>query len=294
MFKFFQIGKQIKALFSKKIDESAIENLEKIFYEADLGSDLSQELTEFVRDLLKKNSTLTPDQVLETIQKKLIDTIRKVPQIQKIGHPYIILIVGVNGNGKTTTVAKLGKWYQSQGKSVLVAAADTFRAAASDQLEIWADRAKIDIVKGKSGSDAASVVYDSIQAAKSRMKDIVIVDTAGRLHTKTDLMKELEKIYKVCAKAEPGSPHETLLVIDATIGQNGIEQAQLFHRFTPLTGLILTKLDGTAKGGGVLAIQKNLNIPIRFVGIGEKIDDLLPFEADRFVRSLFESEEKNP
>jgi fused signal recognition particle receptor len=290
MFKFFRIGKQIKTLFSKKIDESTVENLERIFYEADFGSTLSMELSEMVRSQLKKNPHATVDTILEEIQKKIIDMLHQIPHIQKSGNPYIILIVGVNGNGKTTSVAKLGRWYQDRGKKVLVAAADTFRAAASDQLEIWAERARIDIVKGKPKSDPASVVFDALQAAKSREKDIVIIDTAGRLHTKTDLMRELEKIYRVCSKAQPGSPHETLLVVDATIGQNGIEQAQLFHQFTPLTGLILTKLDGTAKGGGALSIQKNLNIPIRFIGTGEKIEDFQPFEAESFVRSLFDGE----
>lgn len=207
----------------------------------------------------------------------------------RTGSPHVILIEGVNGNGKTTSVAKLGKFYKDQGKKVLVAAADTFRAAAIEQLELWSQKIGLEIVKGTPKSDPASVVFDAIQAAKSRQCEIVIVDTAGRLHTKTDLMRELEKIHRVTSKALPGAPHETLLVLDATIGQNGVDQAKIFHQFTPLTGLILTKLDGTAKGGTAIAIQRQLKIPIRYIGVGEGIDDLKPFQADDFVRSLFES-----
>lgn len=288
MLKFLAIGKKIRSLFGGKIDEGTIESLERIFYEADLGAALSRELTEKVRQLLKANPKMTPDELLGCIKKELISSLLLDPSLFRTGHPHVILIEGVNGNGKTTTVAKLGKLYKDQGKKVLVAAADTFRAAAIEQLETWALKAGLEIVKGMPNSDPAAVVFDAIQAAKARGYDVVIADTAGRLHTKTDLMRELEKIHRVSGKAHAGAPHETLLVLDATIGQNGVDQAKIFHQFTPLTGLILTKLDGTAKGGTALAIQKQLKIPIRYIGVGEKIDDLKPFEPTDFVNSLFE------
>jgi fused signal recognition particle receptor len=202
--------------------------------------------------------------------------------------PMIILIVGVNGNGKTTSVAKLSHLLKQNGQKVLVAAADTFRAAAIEQLDTWAQRLQIDIVKGSPKSDPAAVAFDAVQAAKARHCDVVLVDTAGRLHTKTPLMQELEKIKRSCYKASLSGPHETLLVLDATTGQNAIDQAKHFHKFTPLTGIILTKLDGTAKGGIVVAIQRELAIPIKFVGTGEQIDDLQPFDPKNFVENLFE------
>ena len=201
--------------------------------------------------------------------------------------PTVILIVGVNGNGKTTSVAKLAKLFKSQGKSVLLAATDTFRAAGMEQLETWGKKLEIDVVKGLPKSDPAAVAFDAITAAKARGVDVLLIDTAGRLHTKTHLMQELEKVRRTLGKVLPGSPHETWLVLDATTGQNAVDQAKIFHEFTPLTGLVLTKLDGSAKGGIVFHIHQVLHAPIRFVGVGEGEDDLLPFDPESFVNALF-------
>lgn len=285
MFKFF--GKKIRDLFSKGANEETIEALEALFYEADLGGTASSELAEFARKLSKKNTS--SEDILKGIKEELLNQLLNLPSFeQNVGTPHVILIVGVNGNGKTTTTAKLAYHYKKQGKKVLIAAADTFRAAATEQLEKWAKSVDCDLVKGLPGSDPAAVVFDAIAAAKSRGHDIVLIDTAGRLHTKTDLMKELEKIKRVCGKAHPGSPHETLLVLDATIGQNGIDQAHIFHKFTPLSGLILTKLDGTAKGGAAIAIQKKLQLPIKYVGTGETLEAFDSFDPQSFVEDLFD------
>ena len=202
--------------------------------------------------------------------------------------PTVVLVVGVNGNGKTTTVAKLAKRYQDAGKKVLIAAADTFRAAAIAQLEVWTDRIGCDLVKGAPNSDAAAVAFDAMTAAKSRGVDIVLIDTAGRLHTRKDLMQELEKIKRACNKVMPGSPHETLLVLDSTVGQNAIDQAKIFNDYTPISGLCLTKLDGTAKGGVIINIQKQLGIPVKFIGVGETLNDLEPFNSAHFAQALFD------
>lgn len=286
MFKF--LGKKIRELFQGKVDEESVERLEELFYQADLGSQTSAELAEKVRVLSRKNPNLKADDILKEIKQDLLTQLTAIPSPQAPSStPHVILIVGVNGNGKTTSIAKLAYHFQNSGKKVLIAAADTFRAAAIDQLEKWSQKIGSVLVKGKPGSDPAAVVFDSIEAAKNRGCDIVLIDTAGRLHTKIDLMKELEKIQRVCGKAHPGSPHETLLVLDATIGQNGVEQAATFHRFTPLTGLILTKFDGTAKGGAVVAIQKKLQLPIKFIGTGETLDALELFDPQAFVDSLF-------
>ncbi len=283
MFKF--LGKKIRELFKGKVDEEKIEELEELFYQADLGSETSLELAELVRKLYKKN--VSGDALLQGIKEELLRQLHAIPLSEEsLGSPHVVLIVGVNGNGKTTTVAKLAHYYQNQGKKVLIAAADTFRAAAIDQLEKWATSAACDLVKGKHGSDPAAVVFDAIEAAKNRGCDVVLVDTAGRLHTKTDLMLELEKIRRVCSKALPGSPHETLLVLDATIGQNGIDQAIMFHKFTPLSGIVLTKMDGTAKGGTAFAIQKKLQLPIKYIGTGETIEAFSLFDTDKFVEQL--------
>lgn len=276
----FSIGDKLRSLIGKKVDE---EELEELFYQSDLGSELTSELLKKV-DHVRGKST---DEVIDVIKKTLIDQLNLIQPKQAAASPCVILIVGVNGNGKTTSVAKLAHHYKNSGKSVILAAADTYRAAATQQLEMWAKKIDCPIVKGQSKSDPASIVFDAIDAAKHRECDYVIIDTAGRLHTKTDLMQELNKIYRVSSKALPGAPHEILLVLDATIGQNGIEQAATFQKFTPLTGLILTKMDGTAKGGIALTIQKKLNLPIRFIGTGEQIDDLKPFDSEAFVASLF-------
>jgi len=282
------LGSKLRTLFSKQIDSHALEELEKLLYEADLGVQTATDLTQKIKELHASNPGMKGDDFIAAIRKEILD-ILKVPSNDRQltdSSPYIILIVGVNGNGKTTSVAKLAKKYQDNKKKVLVAAADTFRAAAMEQLEMWAHRLKIDIVKGAAKSDPASVVFDAVNAGKARQSDVVIIDTAGRLHTKTPLMQELDKIKRSCKKLVPDSPHETLLVLDATTGQNAVDQAKTFHQFTPLTGLILTKLDGTAKGGIVISIQRQLGIPVKYIGVGESIEDLEVFDAETYVDTL--------
>jgi len=281
-------GSKIRTLLKRKIDATTLDELEELLYEADLGSEVIELLIEEVTRLWRLNPNVSSEELINTMQEKLIEQLeldtKKPAAMEGLK---VILVVGVNGSGKTTTVAKLANHYKKGGKKVLVAAADTFRAAAIDQLQLWANRVNIEIVKGKPSSDPAAVVYDAIEAAKSRGQDVVIADTAGRLHTKTDLMGELEKIARVSGKAHAGAPHEILLVLDGTVGQNAISQAKIFHEFTPLTGLIVTKLDGTAKGGSVVGIQKKLGLPIRYIGVGEGLEDLEPFDPRSFVTSLF-------
>ncbi len=230
---------------------------------------------------------MTSEELVDVIRQELLKNMQ-IPSHITEGSPHVILVVGVNGNGKTTSIAKMAHRYQEAGKKVVLGAADTFRAAAIEQLEMWAHRLKVDIVKGHPNSDPSAVAFDAVAAGKARNADVVIIDTAGRLHTKIPLMQELEKIRRSCRKVVPDAPHETLLVLDATTGQNAIDQAQTFHKFTPLTGLVLTKLDGTAKGGTVLAIQKKLALPIKFIGVGEGAEDLQPFDAKAFIDAMFE------
>jgi fused signal recognition particle receptor len=286
------LGDQIRSLFKGKIDEETLEKLEQILYEADLGVRTSHEMTDKIRHMLKKDPTMSSEKLIDELRREMLGTLQTTstesPILPHQGSPLVILIVGVNGNGKTTSVAKLANRYQQAGKKVLIAAADTFRAAAIEQLEIWAQRLHIDIVKGAPKSDPAAVTFDALSAAKSRGADVVIIDTAGRLHTKIPLMQELEKIKRSSRKVIPEAPHETLLVLDATTGQNAVDQAKTFHKFTPITGLILTKLDGTAKGGIIVSIQKELGIPVKFIGLGEELDDLEPFNPESFVNTLFE------
>lgn len=286
------LGGKIKSLFQGRIDEHTLEQLEQLLYEADFGVQTATELTDKVRELHKQNPALQTSDYLNALKEHLTTLLNRYPpQLNEVAEgqlPQVLLIVGVNGNGKTTSVAKLANLLNQNGKKVLVGAADTFRAAAIEQLEIWANRLKIDIVKGAPKCDPAAVAFDSIQAGKARQCDTVIIDTAGRLHTKTPLMQELEKIRRSCQKAAPGTPHETLLVLDATTGQNAIDQAKHFHKFTPITGIILTKLDGTAKGGIVVSIQREIGVPVKFIGTGEDLDDLQPFDSQSFVNNLFE------
>ncbi len=286
MFRF--LGRKIRDLFQGKVSEESIDRLQELFYQADLGVETAQKLTEKVRLLYRKKSSLTSDEILAEIKKELLEELKKSPLPPFSGKPQVILIVGVNGNGKTTTVAKLAHYYQQQKKKVLIVAADTFRAAAVEQLSKWAESTKSDFVKGKQGSDPAAVAFDGTQAGVSRECDLVLIDTAGRLHTKSDLMKELEKIHRAIGKALPGAPHEIWLILDGTVGQNGVEQATRFQQSIPLSGLILTKMEGTAKGGGAFAIQKILNLPLQFIGVGEKMTDLEPFDPQKFVDSLFD------
>lgn len=283
------IGSKLRSLFHGPIDESTLDKLEEILYEADLGAEYARELTENIRQKLKKDPSLTSDSLIASIRHEILhNLLRHKSHDTSDETPHVILIVGVNGNGKTTSIAKLAHHFHHAGKKVILGAADTFRAAASEQLETWAHRLKVDVVKGAAKSDPASVVFDTVSAGISRKADVILIDTAGRLHTKIPLMQELEKIKRSCKKLIPSSPHETLLVLDATTGQNAVDQAQTFHKFTPITGLILTKLDGTAKGGAAIAIQRKLGIPIKFIGVGEGVDDLQPFDAEAFVSALFE------
>jgi fused signal recognition particle receptor len=280
---------KLKTLFGKPLNEEALEELERILFEADVGSHCALSFTQNIKTFSKKNPQATTDQFLEEM-KTYAREILLAPLESTLpckDSPHVILVVGVNGSGKTTTCAKLAKHYQKNGKTVLLAAGDTFRAAAIEQLTIWAERLKIDIVKGLPGGDPAAVIFDAIASAKAKGIDIVIADTAGRLQSKTDLMQELAKVRKVCAKALPSAPHETLLILDATTGQNALDQAKVFNEFTPLTGLILTKLDGSAKGGIVLSIRHQMKLPIEFIGVGESFEDFMLFDPDSYVDALF-------
>ena len=283
--KFSSLGQRVRALFSRAVDESSYAELERLFYEADLGP-ITPSLIEKVRALLRKNPQIKTEEILAAIRLELL-SIFPAPQSQKLAPaPHVILIVGVNGSGKTTTIAKLARHFRSEGRSVLLAAADTFRAASLEQLEKWAQETDADLIKSQPNGDPAAVVFDALAAAKSRGTDVVLIDTAGRLQTKTELMHELAKIRRICQKQVGGAPHETWLVLDATLGQNAIDQARVFHSFTPLTGIILAKLDGSAKGGIAAVIELELKIPILWVGVGEDSVDLQPFDPTSYVDAL--------
>lgn len=276
-------GGRISGLFSGKssLDESTLEELEEILYEADLGVQTAAELVEALGE-----AKLSGAEAVPWLRTQLLERLKQAPQPKEVEAPEVTLIVGVNGNGKTTSVAKLAKLYMDEGRKVIVGAADTFRAAAIDQLALWAERVGCEIVKAKPGSDPAAVAYDSVSAAQARKADAVLIDTAGRLHTKTHLMEELAKIRRSCHKVIKGAPHRTLLVLDASTGQNAIDQAKVFHKFTPIDGIILTKIDGTAKGGIVIAIQRELGVPVMYLGVGEGMDDLEPFDPEAFVDAI--------
>ncbi len=289
MFGFFKkflspLAKKIGALFSKAPDDQTFDHLEQIFYEADLGAATAAELVDQIKALYRKNPSMSTDQILAFIKQNLLQ--KFISHRPTYSTPHVILLVGVNGSGKTTTLAKLASYYARQKKKVLIAAGDTFRAAAVEQLEAWAKRVKVDLIKSQPNSDPSGVVFDALAAAKARSVDIVLIDTAGRLQNKTDLMQELAKVRRICQKQISTAPHETLLVVDATTGQNGIDQAKTFNQFTPLTGIVLTKFDGSAKGGIAVAIQKELKIPIQWVGVGEREKDLEPFDPESYVDAL--------
>ncbi|MDI6767551.1 MAG: signal recognition particle-docking protein FtsY [Bacteroidota bacterium] len=278
-----------------KIDDEVIDNLEEILIGGDVGVSTTMRIIENIRLRVKKDGyqdTADIDSILrEEIQKLFMNGYTENGEpfsIPSINKPHVIMIVGVNGVGKTTTIGKLAYNYRTNGKKVLIAAADTFRAAANEQLEIWAERAGVEIIQQRQGSDPAAVSFDALKSAKARDVDVLIIDTAGRLHTKVNLMEELKKIKRVVQKLDPQAPHEVLLVVDASTGQNAIQQAKQFMAAVNITGLILTKLDGTAKGGVVIAISNELNIPVKYIGVGEKIDDLQPFDNKAFIEALFE------
>ncbi|MBS4172487.1 signal recognition particle-docking protein FtsY [Bacillus sp. FJAT-49736] len=276
----------------RKVDEDFFEELEEILIQADVGFNTVMELIDELKMEVKKKNIQDPVEVQSVISEKLVEIYEGGEKtsgsvnIQENGLT-VVLFVGVNGVGKTTTIGKLAHMYKQQGKNVLLAAGDTFRAGAIDQLEVWGNRVGVDVIKHSEGSDPAAVMYDAIQSAKARKADILLCDTAGRLQNKVNLMNELEKVKRVIEREIPGAPHEVLLVLDATTGQNALLQAKTFKEVTNVSGIVLTKLDGTAKGGIVLAIRNELNIPVKFVGLGEKMDDLQEFDAEKYVYGLF-------
>ena len=271
---------------TRPVDVDTIEALEELLISADLGIAATERIVTAVRARSRHGESLR-DLVKEEI-RRIFDSVEPVA-LSNGHHPHVTLIVGVNGTGKTTTIGKLANLLKVSGKDPLVCAADTFRAAAVEQLEIWAKRANVDIVRAKEGSDPAAVVFDAIQSGKAKGRDPILVDTAGRLHTRVNLMNELDKIRRVAGRASEGAPHEVLLVLDATVGQNGLAQAREFTTVAGVTGIVLTKLDGTAKGGIAVAIAHDLKLPIRYVGVGEGIDDLIPFSAQEYVDALFQN-----
>ncbi len=278
-------------LGKKTIDQELLDELEGLLFEADLGVKTSSQLIEGVRQGLKRGELQQPEKVREYIKQEILRILKSGERPLSIDFsrtkPFVMMVVGVNGGGKTTSIGKIAYHYSSQGKKVLVGAADTFRAAAVEQLEVWANRVGADLIKQSKGSDPSAVAFDSVHAAKARDIDLVFIDTAGRLHTKVNLMEELKKLKRIVGRECPGAPHEILLVLDATTGQNAISQAKLFNEAIGVTGIALTKLDGTAKGGIIVGITEELKIPIRYIGVGEGIDDLKEFNAVEFVEALF-------
>ena len=275
---------------AKQIDADLLDELEFTLISSDIGVRTTEEILDRIRERVDRSLVGDATELEGLIREHLLEILqaseRAMPRVAE--PPAVILVVGVNGSGKTTTIGKLAHRFRGEQRSVLLCAADTFRAAAIEQLEIWGQRTGTDVIRQQQGSDPSAVLFDALQSARARKTDYVIVDTAGRLQTKTNLMAELEKMRRTAARVIPGAPHEVLLVMDATTGQNGLEQARKFTETSGVTGIVLTKLDGTAKGGIVVAIARELNIPIRYVGIGEKADDLLPFDAEKFIASLFE------
>lgn len=274
----------------ENIDDELYEDLEEILVMGDVGVQTSAEVVERLRAYVSKKNLKKASQVKGAVKDIVADMLSGDESLDMITLPSIVLVIGVNGVGKTTTIGKMAAMYKAQGKKVILGAADTFRAAAIDQLEVWAKRAEVDIIKHKEGADPAAVIFDTIQAGKSRDADIIICDTAGRLHNKKNLMDELNKIYRIIDRELPYSDREVLLVLDATTGQNAISQAKEFKETAEITGIILTKLDGTAKGGVVLSIKNELKIPVKFIGVGEQLDDLQPFDAQAFAQGLFDAE----
>ena len=290
------LSKTKKALFGgiedlfkrfRRVDEDLFDELEELLITSDVGVETTEELLDDLREKVKEEKIKEPEEIKKILYAELRAMIGEGDGLRLSTKPSVILVIGVNGVGKTTSIGKMAAELKSQKKKVIVAAADTFRAAAAEQLAVWCERAGVDLIRQDAGADPAAVVYDTIQAAKSRGADVVIVDTAGRLHNKKNLMDELAKINRVIARELPDADRENLLVLDATTGQNAVIQAREFKEAAQITGLILTKLDGTAKGGVILSIRRELDIPVKFVGVGEGIDDMKPFNADEFAEALF-------
>lgn len=272
------------------IDEETWEDLEALLVQADVGVPTTMDIVEKLQVRVKKEGLIRADQLVDALKQELRATLAEPPifNMEEPRQLTVVMVVGVNGSGKTTTIGKLSRRYLEQGKKVVLAAADTFRAAAIEQLQVWGERAGVPVIAGQPGGDPGATAYDGIRAARARGYDLLFIDTAGRLHTKFNLMRELEKVYSVCQKSVHQAPHEVLLVLDAPTGQNALIQATKFKESVQATGVILTKLDGTAKGGMVFAIYRELGLPVRFIGTGERIEDLAPFDADLFVEGLFE------
>jgi fused signal recognition particle receptor len=278
---------QIAQLFgATEITPETWDDLETLLIQADVGIETTEEILEDLRLIVRDQGLIRSDELFEALQNELRQRLDLPPTLQWNQKPSVVMVVGVNGSGKTTTIAKLGKRFQSQGKSLLFGAADTFRAAAVDQLQVWGDRLKVDVIAGAPESDPGAVAFSAIQSGEARRVDIVFIDTAGRLHTRFNLMEELKKVYRVIGKALPGAPHEVWLVLDATTGQNALQQAKAFKEAVGVTGVILAKLDSSARGGMAFAIQRELGLPILFAGLGEKPEDLIPFDPDAFVRGV--------
>jgi fused signal recognition particle receptor len=290
------VGKLRRLLSGRTIDDALLSDIEEVLITSDVGVTTSEKIIARLKERVKRDNISDSEVIIDVLKEEIADLIATSPSaandrtfsIDEAHKPHVIMLIGVNGVGKTTTIGKLAHNYKKAGKSVLIGAADTFRAAANEQLEVWAQRAGVDIVQQQHGADPAAVAYDTLQAAKARGTDVVIIDTAGRLHNKQGLMQELEKISRVMKKIHESAPHDVFLALDATTGQNALQQAREFTKVAPLTGIILTKLDGTAKGGAVLAIADAMNIPVRYIGVGEKIDDLQVFDTETFVEALFE------
>ncbi|MDA8352302.1 MAG: signal recognition particle-docking protein FtsY [Firmicutes bacterium] len=285
----------MSSVFSRnKIDEELYEELEDILISADVGVDTTMEIVDRLRVEVKERKLKDPEELKPLLSEILVDMLKgegdEAGMNQNPDGLTVILFVGVNGVGKTTTIGKLAHHYKEEGKKVMLAAGDTFRAGAIEQLEIWGDRVGVDVIRHQEGSDPAAVIYDGIQAARSRGADILLCDTAGRLQNKVNLMEELKKVHRVIGREVADAPHESLLVLDATTGQNALQQAKIFKEATNITGIVLTKMDGTAKGGIALAIRRELNVPVKWIGLGEKMDDLQPFNAEQFVHALFAKE----